>query len=119
MGCAGSLNLKPELSLTGCPAPGAPITLAITQGLPNSTALLVLGLGQSSLPLGAGCSLLASPLIGAPIVGLPLSTSGALFIPAAIPVGASGAAFTLQAFVVDAANPIGVSDTDGISVSIL
>ena len=44
--------------------------------------------------------------------------TGSASLPAIIPPGLSGVSLTTQAFIVDAANPIGASSTNGVAFTI-
>src|SRR5690606_25688859 len=57
VGCPGSGGLAPRLHLTGCPAPGAQLLLAIEDGLGGAPALLLVAAQPAALPLGGGCLL--------------------------------------------------------------
>lgn len=116
-GCAGFLGTVPSLSGGGCPAAGGQVTIQIEGGLPGSSAILVFGLAPANLPLGGGCALLVAPLLG-PQVVLPLSGTGGISVPGVIPPTLSNVSFSMQAFVIDATNPIGASSTNGLTLTI-
>jgi hypothetical protein len=116
VGCAGSGGTVPILSVGGCPTPGGTVTLAVSQGLPGSAALLALGLVRAGEPMGGGCFLLLTPPWFSGIV-LPLSGSGSASLPVTLPRAFLGS-LTLQAFLLDGGVPQGFSDTNGIEVTI-
>ncbi len=120
-GCAGSGGFVPKLALDHCMFPGGTTTLTIADGLGGSTALVFIGAGQSSVPLGGGCSFLVSVFLPAP-VALLLSPggpgAGGVAVPISLPSQIlSSWQASLQAFVIDAASPIGVAATSGLAVA--
>jgi hypothetical protein len=121
-GCAGAGLFTPALTFVGCAKPGASVDLAIYDASGGSVAFFVVGLGPAQVPMGAGCSLLAFPLLPAVIGPLPLSGggpgSGALSITATIPALAPSGSAYVQAFVVDATSPTGFAATNGFIVTI-
>jgi hypothetical protein len=52
-------------------------------------------------------------------VFVPLDGSGAGAFPFALPIGTTGAAFTSQAYVIDAGGPQGFSATNGLLIRVL
>lgn len=122
-GCPGTGDIVPVLSLDGCPEVGETVQLTVQQGLGGSTAIVLLGLVPGSTPVGPGCALLVFPVIGAQIA-LPLggaagvAGAGSIAVPLVLPPIAAGSAFTMQAFVIDPAKPLGASGTQGVSVVI-
>ncbi|MFG0319189.1 MAG: FG-GAP repeat domain-containing protein, partial [Planctomycetota bacterium JB042] len=121
VGCPGSGGFVPSIDLQGCPAPGALVTLEVSGGFGGSSALVLFGLNQASIPRDNGCFLLVSPIL--PLMfTLPLSPGGpgagavALtgMVPASFPGGSN---LTAQAFVGDPGPPQGFSTTAGIDVA--
>ncbi len=121
-GCNGGGGAPiPVLELLGCPVPGDAVTLRVTNGLGGALSLLVFGLTQGAVPMGAGCTLNVSPL--QPVVlGLPLGGSGpgngSLQLVGVIPTNVSNVTFTMQIFVADPSSAIGATNTNGIEVQI-
>ena len=122
LGCAGAGGFVPELALTGCAQVGGSVTLEISEGLGNSTAVLLLGLQRFDTLLTSTCYLNVAQILPAaftlPLGGGPFPGSGSISIPFTIPAGSSGVPFTLQAFVADNATPIGATTTNGLEVVI-
>lgn len=119
-GCAGSGGFTPSLSITGCPAPGQPISINVTQGLGGSQALILVGVATSAAPLGGGCTLLVQPTpltISFPLGGASPGT-GSASLPAVIPVGLPSITVYLQAFVVDPAKATGFTASNGVSMQL-
>jgi len=123
VGCPGTGGFVPVLDFKGCTVPGGTITGAISKGLGGATAMILVGLGQGQIPVGAGCSLLAVPLLPVSI-GVPLGGGGGLGtgsvslpaqLPATLPVGAS---FTVQAYVLDGGVALGAAFTNGVRLTI-
>ena len=119
-GCAGSGGFVPALGVTGCATAGGAMDVSISQALGGSTAFMLLGLGQGSIPL-KGCTLLVDPLLPT-IVPLGLGGvgpgNGALTLPAILPSTIPDMVFTLQAWVKDAGAAKGWATTNGVQVSI-
>lgn len=119
VGCAGTGGIVPELAWSGCPAAGSFIELSIQRGLGGSFAVLVFGIQQANVPLGAGCSLLVSPLLPATIT-IPLTPGGpgqgGASAGVIMPVLPTGITFTMQALIADPATGIGGSVTNGIEI---
>lgn len=63
-GCptGGGFPITPKLQVFGTTKVGQSLTAQISLGLGGSSAILVLGTGQGSIPLGGGCSLLVAPI---------------------------------------------------------
>ncbi len=115
-GCTGTGGFVPRLAVTGCPHGSGTIALKIDRGLGGSSALLFLGLGAASTPVGGGCTFLVSQLFPvAPTFTLSGSGAGAggIAIPATLPPSVPVLKVFLQAFVIDPANPIGGAGTNG------
>lgn len=121
-GCAGTGGFVPSLAIEGCPQVGDMFSVDIANALGGSSAVLLIGLGQSSIPVGGGCSLLVSPLapvtLTVPLGGVGPGT-GSLSIPLIVTPNLAGADFTLQAWVIDPATGIGGAGTNGVHVHIL
>jgi YVTN family beta-propeller protein len=117
-GCAGTGAKAPTLEIDGCLKAGGAMTFALEKARPGSVAVLVFGLAPTAQPIGGGCNLYVAPLLPVTLGPLPLDGSGNLVVDAALPAVAPAATFTLQAFVVDPASPIGVTTTNGLKITI-
>lgn len=119
-GCPGSGGFVPALEVVGCATPGAPIQVAVSQGLGGSSAILIVGTTPTSAPVGGGCTLLVSPalLVGPLPLGGAAPGAGGTTIPAVIPPAAPPVVIHLQAFVIDPATPIGFAATAGVHMPI-
>ena len=119
-GCPGAGGIVPTLTVDGCTTAGSQISVTIAAGLGGSSALILMGAGQAALPIGGGCTLNLSPLIPIVVGPLPLGGAvagqGSLTLPAVIPSGAPAGSLTIQAFVADAANAAGFSNTNGVDM---
>jgi hypothetical protein len=121
--CVGSGGFTPRLQMTCCPIPGQSVTLTLDKGLGPSTAILLFGLAQASIPIpGPGaCLLRVSPLLPLTLT-LPLFGTGAgngvISFPSAIPPGVYNATVTLQGFVVDPGVPQGYAGSNGLEIHI-
>lgn len=119
--CSGSFSITPVLAIDGCYKASGNVQLDISLGYGGSTAMLLLGLNEVALPMGAGCTLNVSPILS--IIGpLPLSGlfpgQGALTLNAALPANAAPGTVKIQAFVVDPGAALGFSTTNGVSMTI-
>lgn len=115
VGCIGSGPSIPRLQGIGCATPGGPLTVAITEGLPSSTALLFIGVTPLSQSIPGMCTLLTNPLI---TVVLPLDANGSITLPTTVPVGTPNATVLMQAFNLDPGVSWGFSNTNGLSITI-
>jgi len=114
LGLAG-VNGTPVLSGAGTLLGGDPLTLALGNGKPFSSAALVLGFSQLNAPFKGGTLVPAADLL---IPGLPLDAAGALALPATWPAGLpSDFTLYLQAWITDAAGPHGFSASNGLSAT--
>lgn len=119
-GCAGSGGFVPKLGKVGCPTAGANFALNLTRGLGGASMLMFIGLSQTSIPLGAGCTFLVAP-VNAPLFSAPLTGSGpgtgglalSIPVPSSVPAGIT---VTLQAVVIDPGAFLGFSMTNGLSL---
>ncbi len=116
--CPGTGGLVPSLGLPGCLAAGGFVTLEFDQMLGGSTAFLLFGTGQDTLPLGGGCPLVIGPVL--PYVEtLPVPPSGSIHIPAPLPINfPTTLSMTLQAMVADPQGAGGYSTTNGLLLTI-
>jgi hypothetical protein len=122
-GLPGKGGLVPKLSGSGCPEPGASITLDVSSVVGGANAALFVGLSQAALPFKGGTFhvgnlvLMASfPLGGAPGV----AGAGSLSLPGVLPAmpALSGTSIFLQGAFGDAAAVKGVSLTQGLEMEI-
>lgn len=122
-GLAGKGGIVPRIYGSGCPAPGAPITLKIDQVVGGAAGLLFIGATPTSLPFVGG-TLLVNPIGGGfiVVVGGAAGTAGAgaIVAPAMMPNDASlsGLSVFLQAGFADAAATAGASLTQGLEIEI-
>lgn len=118
-GCSGSGGFIPVLGMSGCPVVGEQVQLQITNALGGSQAILLFGLGQAQIPVGSGCDLLVGVLFPATL-SLPLQGSGpgtgTLVLATTVPPAVAGVTLDMQAFVLDPANAIGASATNGLEM---
>ena len=111
LGCSGIAT--PTLDLVGCTSPGKLVFLAIDDGPPGATAVLLLGASIGNTPLYPGCALAIANLVPATL-NIPLDGGGRALAPIQVPPAASGITVNLQAPVV---HPSGVTVTNAIQVS--
>jgi len=116
-GCPGSGGVIPQLSVMGTPAIGNPgYGVQVTRAWPNSIALLLIGLGQTEVPLGGGCSLYVVPLL---LLSLPTNGAGVAILPIPLPPepGLIGVQSFAQSAVADPGGAFaGYSITAGLKV---
>jgi hypothetical protein len=103
-------------SLFGAPIGGSNLTISVSGGVPSSSFLLFLGLGQANIPLGYGCDLLMPSIVAN--IGLPLDPGGALSFAAPLPSVPFTFSFTMQAFCIDPSTQLGASSTNGVQVTL-
>lgn len=117
-GCPGSTGVVPVLSGEGCPTPAGSYALAVSGGLPSTVAYASFGLGQGSIPLPGGCTLLLDPWL--PIfVGFMLDTAGQGSLGIAVsPVSPTGITVTTQVGLFDPGAPGFFTLTNGLSISV-
>lgn len=119
-GCPGTGGFVPELSLSGCATSNGSVNLDITKGLGGSFAVLLLGLGQTSVPLGSGCTLLLSDVLPQSLL-LPLfgtgAGGGAISVSVGLPPDLLAGSITLQGFIADTALPIRYTVTNGVALT--
>lgn len=115
-GCAGPSGAPVLTATDDCPAAATTVDFAITNGVPNSIAVLGFGIGQASVPV-LGCTLLLGSVVGT--VAIPFDGSGAGGFSFPLPASGSGAMFTTQAFALDAGGPQGFTATNGRLIRVL
>lgn len=120
-GCAGAGGYIPSLRLYGCLTPGATTTLEVADALGGSMATLFIGASSANIPMGLGCRLLVQPIFPVSI-SFPLggtgAGSGSTSIAIGLPTNMPQASLAVQAFVLDAASPLGFSNSNGVAVVI-
>lgn len=117
-GCPGAGNFIPQLEVSGDARSTGTLTVRIRNAKGGGSAFLFVGLSRANLPLGGGCSLLVLPT-GGPVGPLPLSggAPGTGRISFTVPSSViTGITVRLQAFVLDAASPIGASATNAVEI---
>ncbi|MCK5943266.1 MAG: hypothetical protein KAI24_14900 [Planctomycetes bacterium] len=112
-GCGGGAGV-PQIAGTGCPIPGAPITIDVTAGPANAMGALGLGYQMANVPI-INCTLLIDV---DPTVMLTLDANGATSYTTSIP---NTTLFNQwrgfwQAGFFDASAPLGVSATAGLEM---
>ncbi|MBK8975443.1 MAG: exo-alpha-sialidase [Planctomycetes bacterium] len=112
-GCAGTGGLVPELTVAGCPTPGARPELVIDRGRASAVAVVNFGLAPTAVPIGP-CEL----LVGALVVSLPLmldaNGTGLLGVP--IPGDLGVLSLYCQGLVLDPGAALGLTATPGREV---
>jgi Tol biopolymer transport system component len=122
-GLAGTGGWVPALSGTGCPLPGAAITLHVDDALGGATGALFVGLASSAAPFKGGTFHVGALVLQVVVpVGGAVGVAGAgeLDLPAALPAdpALSGASLLLQGAFADAGAVQGVSLTQGLELEI-
>jgi hypothetical protein len=120
-GCPGSGGFTPQLNGSGCPSPGQEVTLELSGALGGSTAWLLFGVDDLSVPLGASCLLSIAPLLPV-VVPLPLGGSGpgagAIALTGNLPASLPPATVYLQTVVADPAPTLGASVSNALAMQI-
>jgi hypothetical protein len=119
-GCPDSGLTAPTLSLAGQDFPGGFITMSFDGAASGSFILIMMGLGQSAIPMGFGCTLNVAPLLPAPIGPLPLDANGDIafstVLPDTIPAPFT---LTLQAFEADPLVAGGFGNSNGVQLGFI
>jgi hypothetical protein len=123
LGLKGAGNFVPELTGSGCPEPGAPIVLRLSNALGGSSAALFVGVSKAALPFKGGTFHLGPVLltVNLAVGGAPgAAGAGSLSLPSALPPlpVLSGTSLYLQAGFSDAAAVQKVSLTQGLQLEI-
>ncbi|MBI4880420.1 MAG: hypothetical protein HY812_12295 [Planctomycetes bacterium] len=104
----------PVLTGDGALSAGNTVTLTLTNALPNTTAFLVVGAVNLSLPFYGGI-IVPYPTL---IVGLPTGAAGSITLPALYPAGVpAGIPIYVQYWIVDASGPEGYTASNGITAT--
>jgi hypothetical protein len=123
LGLKGKGNIVPKLTGGGCPEPGAPITLTLSDAVGGAGAALFVGLSKAAVPFKGGTFHIGSLLLTSNLAvgGAPgVAGAGSLSLPTALPPlpALSGASIFLQGAFSDAAAVQGVSLTQGLELEI-
>lgn len=119
-GCPDAFGNTPRLFATSCPDAGTVANLGIDGAQGGASGVLLLGLNQAAIPIGAGgCSLWVSPVLPATI---PLTLSGSgpgngsitLFGP--IPASVAGFSITMEVILSNSSVGQGFNTTNGIEL---
>jgi len=103
---------EPRLSGTGLLCGGTPMSLLLADALENSAAALVVGFSAVNLPFKGGTLVPAADLL---LPGLPTGPSGTLTLAATWPTAVlAGLDLWFQAWIVDAAGPMGLAASNGL-----
>ena len=122
-GCEGDGGFIPHLSMIGCPEPGGTLQVRIQRGAPSGLGFLLVGLTQTSIPLGGGCELLVP--VTSSVVPINMSFSAGvpgsggfstLFTPS--PATVPGTQLTFQAAVIDLSVPSFYTLSNGLALTI-
>lgn len=119
-GCAGSGGLVPALDVAGCAKLGDTVAVSLSNALGGSTSAMLVSLGQASVPLGGGCTLLVQPTpiaIVIPLGGVGPG-AGAFTLPGVIPLTSPIVDVYLQVFVAEPTLPLGLAATNGVKMPI-
>lgn len=121
-GLAGSGNYVPYMAVNGCPAVGTAFTLDITSVRGAASGMMFVGLTQTAVPLLGGQFLVGSLVLSLPIAvgGTPgANAAGGLSLPVTLTDPAlTGLTITLQSAFFDSGAVLGVSLTNGVTMTI-
>lgn len=121
-GLAGSGNYVPYMAVNGCPVVGTAFTLDITSVRGAASGMMFVGLTQTSVPLLGGQFLVGSLVLSLPIAvgGTPgANAAGGLSLPVTLTDPALiGLTITLQSAFFDPGAVLGVSLTNGVTLTI-
>lgn len=122
-GCPGTGGLTPALTLNECPQAGQAVSLTISNAVGGVNALLMFGLQQTQVPIGAtGCDLLIAPILPI-VITIPLSGAGpgqgSATVQGVLPVNSSGVIIEFQSFILDPGGPLpGFTATNGVELKV-
>jgi hypothetical protein len=105
----------PQLTMSGCSAGAAAMTLSIDAGVPNAPTILCASTNPVQVGVGGGCSW----FVGTPFVAVgpfPLGPTGALAAPVNIPAYLQQISFVMQAAIADPNATTGFELTDALLV---
>lgn len=114
---AGTGGNAPALFATGFVCDGSLVSLSLSNGLPNTLGFLVYGLGRLNLPYKGGT--LVPDLFGpGGLVLIATNASGVFSASAAWPPGlVTGQTIALQAWLLDAGGPAGMSASNAVEAT--
>ncbi len=112
-GLAGSQG-KPQLETAGMLVAGAPATFEVSGAAPSTLAVLVIGLTQVDVPFKGGTLVPGTDIL----LGLGTDTFGSFKLTAPWPTGVpSDFSLWAQAWITDAAGPVGFSATNAVTAT--
>jgi len=113
-GLAGTAGV-PQLKGIGDLAPNSQVQLRLSNGLPNASVALVMGLSQLNAPFKGGTLVPDADFV---IAGFTTTGSGGLGISATWPAGVpSGFVTTFQEWITDAGGPLGFAASNGLAAT--
>jgi hypothetical protein len=118
--CAGSGGFAPTLEMVGCAAGGGSLSLALAQAPGGAPTVILLGFGESTLPLKNGCGLHLESLMPTLIGGYAIGENpgeGRLAISIPLLHGMRGFC-NAQGFVLDPTAPGWFTTTNAISLRV-
>lgn len=114
-GCPGSGGFVPQLAGTGVPNPAQSATIAISQALGGSIAVLFVGLGQGTANVVPSCALQVMPIVPSLAITLPMigvgPGAGGIALPFTVPSNVTPIDVYLQLLVGDPGAAGGVAST--------
>lgn len=119
--CAGSGGFVPHLVANGPPTAGSWIEFSVLNGLGGAAGYFYIGLGQTNVPLGNGCSLLIDPILPNPVpfvLGGAGAGNGTYSIGFQISPTSGPGSLTIQAFLADPGATPGSAQTNGLQYTV-
>jgi PKD repeat protein len=111
-GLAGSLG-QPLLEGWGSLTGGDPVSLTLTNALPNGTAHLIIGFSEINLPFKGGTLVPAPDIL---LLGIPVDGAGSIVLEDTWPAGIPGGTVTSwQYWIEDGTGPQGFTASNGVS----
>jgi len=115
-GCPGTQGKTPTIAFSVCPSVETATTFDIADALGSAPGVMLIGMGQASIPAAGGCTLNIQTILFQ--VGVTMPASGALSIPFVIPASAAGVNVTFQALVADGGVSQGFSASRGLELQL-
>ena len=75
-GCAGTGGVTPRIAAYGCLGMGGNVVLRLWDGVTNTSAIVLFGLGEANIPITPSCASLLDQPLSSPVLTIPLLGTG-------------------------------------------